>query len=103
MPFVAQPDGANATRLGHAAAECGHWIGIVKQPGARAQLLHLLCQFGNDWNIPQGARQPPGTDRVAHRLVDAVFLGNLEVMTHGLQPAGCDGENDEIGSAERIV
>ena len=42
-----------------------------------------------------------GPDGVADRLLDAVALGDLEVVAHALEPAGRDADDDVVGAFER--
>ena len=45
---------------------------------------------------------PPGPTRVADRLLDAVALGDLEVVAHAVEAAGGDADDDVVGAFERV-
>jgi hypothetical protein len=54
----------------------------------------------HDRHVAQRPREAARADRVAHRLVDAGALGDLQVERHRLEPAGGDGHHHELGAVE---
>ena len=64
------------------ARERGHGVGDVEQPGVGALVLHVAADAGEHGDVAQGPADPAGADAVAHRLVDAVAGGHVDVDGH---------------------
>ncbi len=78
----------------------GHGVGDVEQPRVGALVLHVAADAGEDGDVAQGAADPTGADAVAHRLVDAVAGGHVDVDGHGGEAARGDRHDHEVRPLE---
>jgi len=63
-----------------------------------AHLLHVLGDAYHDGDGAEGSEDARGPARVADIGVDAVLLGDLDVVTPYVHAAGEDGDEDAIGA-----
>ena len=54
-------------------------------------------------DVAQGAHDPARTDGVADRLLDAVPLGDLEVVAHALERPRRDAHDDVVGAGQGLA
>ena len=99
---VAQADGLDGSAAQHGAGQHGHGIGVVQEPGVRADGLHVLGEIQHDGNGAQGTEDSADAQGVRDGLAKAVLLGYLEVDDRGgLVAAHLDGVDHEIRALQR--
>ena len=71
---------------------------------ASGQISSMSRAMPTSTGMLRSARMiPPGPDRVADRLLDAVALGDLEVVAHARRSAPVEmHDHDVVGALERL-
>ena len=71
---------------------------------ASGQISSMSRAIATSTGMLRSARMtPPGPDGVADRLLDAVALGDLEIVAHALERAGGDAHHHVVGALERLA
>ena len=79
----------------------GHRVGVVEQPGVRADLRHVPGDLGQHGEGPQAAEDAADPDRVGDRLVEPEAGRDLEVADGGLVQSHLDHVDHVVGTVER--
>ena len=101
--LVAQPDRRHRRLAGHRTTQCREGVADVYQQGARAAALHGPGDANGHRNAPQCTRDAAGTNAVAHRLAQAIAIGNLKVVAHGVEATNGEPGDHELGAVQRGV
>jgi len=80
-----------------------HRVGVVEDDGVGGKAVDSIGQVYEDWDVAQSSSPAARADGVAYRVVDAVVLRDGQVMGHGWQAAGRDGNDDEIGVLQSLI
>ena len=65
-----------------------------------AVALHRFADVIQHGNRSHGAQPAGGAYGVADGVIDAVAFGNLEIVSHGVEPADGDSHPNVIGAVE---
>src|SRR5215203_1211094 len=71
----------------HRPAVGRHRVDVVKQQGARGQLVHLVAEVDQHRDGAQGAEDPARTERIADTLFHPILLRDLDVQGVGFEAA----------------
>jgi hypothetical protein len=97
---VAEADGRDTEALQIPAIH-RHRVGIVDHLGARADFLDIGRDGRVDRRIPHEADHAARAERIAHRLIDPIVVGDRLVDPRRLGIADVEGHDHEIGIHER--
>ncbi|OQA87503.1 MAG: hypothetical protein BWY31_00671 [Lentisphaerae bacterium ADurb.Bin242] len=101
---MAEADGLDGSSAEHRAGEHRHRIGVVQEPGVRADFLHVVRKVQHDGNRPEGAEDAADAEGVGDGLAQPVFFRDLEVdHGRGLIAAHLNGIDHEMGSLESFL
>jgi hypothetical protein len=99
---VAQPDDLEVRRdRGEVPDVHGHRVGVVEQPGLRADLPHVVRDAAQYRERAQRPEDPADAHRVADCLTQAVPCGDLEVAHGGRVHADLDRVDDVVRAVQR--
>ena len=101
---VAQAHGLDAAAAQHGGGEHGHGVGVVEEPGVRADLLHVMGKVQHDRDGPQRAEDAADAQGVGDGLAQAVLLGHFEVRDGaGVVEPDLDGVDHVVGAAQGVL
>ena len=101
--LVAQPHRGDRRLAQHRSRERRHRVGEVEHPRVGTALLHVARDVDHHRDVAQRPHDATGPDRVAHRLLDAVALGDGDVEAHALERARRDAHHHVVGTFDRFA
>ena len=101
---VAKTNSFDARVACHIAGENCHRVSIVKEPGVRANLLHISCKVFKDGDCTQTAHNSADAQSVCNRLTKTVFFGDFKVCNcAGVVKADLNCVNNKFCSAKGFL
>ena len=101
---VAQAGQAQIGLAGHGAAEHRHRVGVVQHGHIRLGVaLDVASDIEHDRDRAQGAEDARHAARIADVHIHAIFLGDFNIVAPDANPAGQDGDQDEVGVLQRLL
>ena len=101
---MAEPDRPDGSAAEHRAGQHRHRIGIVEEPGVRADFLHVTGKIHHHRNGAESAENAADAERVRNRLTQPVFFRNFKVdHGGGLITADLNGIHHEISPLESFL
>src|SRR5258708_12331998 len=89
--------------ISHGPAVDRHRIYIVEQQRIRGKLVHVITQSQQNRDRPQTAEHTAGSKRIAHTLLYAILLRNVDVQLIGIQSALLKRRNDETRISDGLT
>ena len=101
---MAQAHGLDAGEPEHRAGQHRHGVGVVEEPGVRADFLHVPGEVQHHRDGAQRPEHAADAQRVRDGLLEAVLLRDLEVGDGaGLVAAHLDGVDHVVRALERSL
>ena len=102
LDAVAKANGAHRGSSERDEGQDAHGVGVVQNPGARAQSLAVAQNFEPDRAGAERLEDSAGADGVADALIDAVSQGNLVVVLDVGQSGDLDGVHDKVAAFQQL-
>ena len=100
---VAQTDILDSGVIADSPGDNRHRIGIIHQPGIRADFFHIAADFQNGRNMTRCVKYSTGPESITDTLVNPVFRGNLAVGMGPLRSSDRYCHKDIIGAFQRFT
>ncbi len=99
---MTESDRLDLGRLRHRPADDRHRVGVVQQERVRTYVLHVAGDLEHRRDRSQSPEDAARAQRIADRLLDAVSLGDPDLVLERLAASDVDHVEDVVRALERL-